>query len=56
MDKTARQTQWTRRKAKQPKDGKNGKRGFIGGNIRYDRQNPDQGGNRTMGKARASRF
>lgn len=45
---------WARRKSKHREDYNHGKHGFIGGNIRYDRRHVDQGGNRSMGKARAS--
>jgi len=56
MDKNDRIEQWARRKAKHHNDHNNGKCGFVGGNVRYQRTDPDGPGNRTMGKARASRF
>lgn len=47
---------WARRKAKHHGDHNHGKCGWVGGNVRYHRQHDDEHGNRTMGKARASRF
>lgn len=54
MEKLLFTCRWARRKMKHHNDGNNGKSGFVGGNIRYQRQHAEEFGNRTMGKARAS--